>query len=159
MNNKTYKNCLVEFDCGWNLKFLWILLLGFWCFPILAPAQTNTNNAPPKAASKAADPRRVDVNEFEKLWQDKHNVVLDVRTPKEFAAGHIPGAINLDVNSSDFGEKVSGLSKDKVYLVHCAAGVRSARACQKMNSLGFEHLIDLAPGFKGWQQASKPVEK
>jgi len=56
-------------------------------------------------------------------------------------------------------EKVSGLSKDKVYLVHCAAGVRSARACQKMDSLGFEHLIDLAPGFRAWQQAGKPVEK
>ncbi len=153
MNNKTYKYCFVE------LKLLWILVLGFWCFPILAPAQTNTNTALGKATGKVTEPRKVDVNEFEKLWQDKHNVVLDVRTSKEFAAGHIPGAINLDVNSSDFGEKVAGLSKDKVYLVHCAAGVRSARACQKMNSLGFEHLIDLAPGFKAWQQAGKPVEK
>jgi len=142
---------------GCNLRLLWILVLGFWCFT--TPAQTNTNVAPPKAAGKAAEPRRVDVNEFEKLWQDKHNVVLDVRTPKEFAAGHIPGAINLDVNAPEFGEKISTLSKDKVYLVHCAAGVRSARACRTMNLSGFQHLIDLAPGFKGWQQASKPVEK
>ncbi len=142
-----------------NLKLLWILVLGFWCFPIPVPAQTNTNVQPPKVSAKAPDPRRVDVNEFEKLWQDKHNVVLDVRTPREFAAGHIPGAINLDVNAPEFGEKISTLSKDKVYLVHCAAGVRSARACQKMTSLGFQHLIDLAPGFKGWQQAGKPVEK
>lgn len=157
MNNKTYKECC-ECACGPALKFFWILALGFWCFSIPVPAQTNTNVSPPKAAARPAEPRRVDVNEFEKLWQDKHNVVLDVRTEKEFAAGHIPGAINLDVNAPDFGQKVSTLGKDKVYLVHCAAGVRSARACQKMNSLGFEHLIDLAPGFKGWQKAGKPIE-
>lgn len=123
-----------------------------------ACAQTNSN-IPPSAAEKTSGSRRVDVDEFEKLWKDKTNVVLDVRSQKEYAAGHIPGAVNLDVNAPDFGEKVAGLSKDKVYLVHCAAGVRSARACQKMNSLGFEHLIDLAPGFRAWEKAGKPVEK
>lgn len=133
--------------------------IGCFCFVLALPvaAQTNTNVPPPKVAAKTS--RRVDVDEFEKLWKDKSNTVLDVRTAKEFAAGHIPGAINLDVNSPDFSRKVGDLSKDKVYLVHCAAGVRSARACEKMNSLGFEHLIDLAPGFRAWEKAGKPVEK
>ena len=110
-------------------------------------------------ALKAGLVRRVNVDEFEKLWQDKKNVVLDVRTKKEFENGHIPGAINLDVNAADFDHKVAELQKDKVYLVHCAAGVRSARACDKMSRLGFSHLIDLAPGFKGWEKAGKQVEK
>jgi len=112
-----------------------------------------------KAAPSPGSPRKVDVDQFEKLWQNKTNVVLDVRTQKEFAAGHIPGALNLDVNAPDFGEKVSALDKKAVYLVHCAAGMRSARACEKMCGMGFEHLIDLAPGFKGWAKAGKPVRK
>ncbi len=98
------------------------------------------------------------VDEFEKLWQDK-NQVMDVRTKKEFEGGHIPGAVNLDVNSPEFAQKVSALDKKKTYLVHCAAGVRSVRACQKMSELGFEHLIDLAPGFREWEKAGKKVEK
>lgn len=116
---------------------------------------TGTN----EPALKAGLVRRVNVDEFEKLWQDKKNVVLDVRTKKEFESGHIPGAMNLDVNAADFDQKVGDLQKDKVYLVHCAAGVRSARACDKMSRLGFSHLIDLAPGFKGWEKAGKQVEK
>jgi rhodanese-related sulfurtransferase len=105
-----------------------------------------------------APPRRVGVDEFEKLWRDKQNVVLDVRTKKEFDAGHIPGAINLDVNAADFQQQVAKLDTNKVYLVHCAAGVRSARACDKMSQMGFGHLFDLEPGFRGWEKAGKPTE-
>ena len=118
-----------------------------------------TNEPAVKPPIKAGVIRRVDVDEFEKLWQDKKNIVLDVRTKKEFENGHIPGAMNLDVNSAEFDQKVAKLQKDRVYLVHCAAGVRSARACDKMSRLGFPHLIDLAPGFKGWEKAGKQVEK
>src|SRR3989442_1378992 len=134
-----------------------VLLL---CFS--APAQTGSNAPPSKSAkadAKAGAVRKVDANEFEKLWQEKTNIVLDVRTSKEFAAGHIPGAVNVDINGPDFTQKISALKKDKTYLVHCAAGGRSARACEKMNDLGFQHLVDLAPGFKGWEKAGKPVEK
>ena len=128
---------------------------------LAAYAGQGTNELPSNAAKsepKSSVAHRVGVDEFEKLWHDK-NPVLDVRTRKEFDEGHIPGAINLDVNSTDFVQKVSALDKKKVYLVHCAAGVRSARACQKMSELGFEHLIDLAPGFRGWEKAGKTVEK
>ena len=124
-----------------------------------APAANQAKPAPRPSMERRGSPRKVDVDQFEKLWQNKTNVVLDVRTQKEFAAGHIPGALNLDVNAPDFGEKASALDKKAVYLVHCAAGMRSARACEKMRGMGFEHLIDLAPGFKGWEKAGKPVQK
>ncbi|SRR5712692_2690456 len=102
--------------------------------------------------------RNVDVAEFEKLRTDKKNVVLDVRTSQEFAAGHIPGAINLNVNSADFEQKVAGLDKRKSYLVHCAAGVRSARACDKMSQLDFPKLYNLEGGFKAWEKAGNKAE-
>src|SRR5690349_15947012 len=104
------------------------------------------------AAAKKAVVKRVDVEQFDKLRADKNNVVLDVRSPKEFQAGHIPGAVNIDVRGDDFNEKVAKLDKNKTYLVHCAGGVRSASACKKMEGVGFKELYDLAPGFKGWEK-------
>jgi rhodanese-related sulfurtransferase len=128
-------------------------------FSTLTGSAQSTNSSAASDTSKSAHSRRVGVDEFEKLWQNHTNTVLDVRTEKEFNAGHIPGAINLDYNGPDFEKKVKELDKKKLYLVHCAAGVRSARACQKMEALGFENLIDLAPGFRAWNSAGKPVEK
>lgn len=116
----------------------------------------------PHLPRPAANPRtkvqKVGVDEFDKLRQNKENLVIDVRTEKEFKAGHIPGAINIDVRSSEFEEKVQNLDKNKTYLVHCASGGRSANACVRLEKKGFKHLYDLAPGFKGWEKAGKPVE-
>ena len=110
-------------------------------------------------ASPARPARNVGVNEFEKLIAAKTNVVLDVRTAKEFQAGHIPGALNIDFNSPDFAQKIAALDKSKTYLVHCAAGVRSAKACRLMEQAAFVDLVNLEPGFRGWEKAGKPVEK
>lgn len=117
----------------------------------------------PKAAAASA-PRpagfsRVGVADFEKLWQEKKYPVLDVRTEDEFKDGHIPGAVNLDVLDNSFEKKVAALDKSKTYLVHCAAGRRSANAAEEMKKLGFKSVVDLAPGFNGWKAAGKPVEK
>ena len=141
----------------WRSVVLSFIATGLIGLPCTASRADTTNEHLPKVAAPSA--RKVGVEEFEKLWKAKTNVVLDVRSRKEFDAGHIPGAKNLDVNQSDFQQKASSLDKEKVYLVHCAAGVRSARACDKLRQLGFQHLIDLAPGFKEWQKAGKEVEK
>jgi len=74
-------------------------------------------------ATRPAGRRDVGVDEFEKFWKEKKGVVLDVRTSKEYQAGHIPGAVNIDINASDFEKKLAGLDKEKTYLVHCASGV------------------------------------
>lgn len=128
---------------------------------VLLCAQMVVAQAPDSKAKKplAGTTKRVDVNEFEKLWNAKTNVVLDVRTPKEFASGHIPGAINIDIKNPNFQQQIAKLKKDQPYLVHCGAGVRSARACEEMSRAGFTNLVDLAPGFKAWEKAGKPVEK
>ena len=99
----------------------------------------------------------VGVEEFDRLRTKANTVVLDVRTPDEFNNGHIPGAINLDYQAPDFKKKVAGLDKTKTYLVHCAGGVRSAKACIVMDQNSFHHLVNLEPGFKAWEKAGKPV--
>jgi len=62
------------------------------------------------------------------------------------------------VNSADFEQKVAGLDKSKSYLVHCAAGVRSARACDKMSKMDFSRLYNLEGGFKAWEKAGNKAE-
>ena len=103
--------------------------------------------------------KNLSVEEFARMADYKQNVILDVRTPEEFQAGHIPGAVNLDVTASDFEAKAALLDRSKTYLVHCASGVRSARACDKLNHLDFPNLYNLPAGFRAWAKAGKPVEK
>ena len=111
------------------------------------------------AATEATDFRRVGVAEFDQLWREKKHTVLDVRTADEFKSGHLPGAVNLDVLDAGFEKQVAALDKSKTYLIHCAAGSRSANAAGQMKALGFKSVVDLAPGFNGWKAAGKPVEK
>lgn len=110
-----------------------------------------------KAPATAA--KRIGVEEYDKLRADTNNVLLDVRSAAEFEKGRIPGATNIDINSSKFTEKIVALDTNKTYLVNCAVGMRSAKACKKMETMGFKNLYDLAPGFDGWKKAGKPVEK
>jgi rhodanese-related sulfurtransferase len=63
------------------------------------------------------------------------------------------------VNAPDFPEKVAKLEKSKTYLVHCGAGVRSAKACDKMSHLAFPKLYNLEGGFKAWETAGNKPEK
>jgi rhodanese-related sulfurtransferase len=133
------------------------------CLSCISAASTNQLHAQPAPSrEKPATPKsvkNVGVEEFDKLRAEKNAVVLDVRTEKEFKAGHIAGAVNLDYNSPDFAKKAGDLDKSKTYLVHCAGGVRSAKACTLMDKLAFTNLVNLETGFKGWEKAGKPVEK
>ena len=135
------------------------VLSGVLSLGMVAARGADAKDRKPAVEEKTKGFRNVNVPEFEKLRTDKRNVVLDVRTPKEFAAGHIPGAVNIDVNGPDFQEKIAKLEKDKTYLVHCAAGVRSAKACDKMSQLAFPRLYNLEGGFKAWETAGNKPEK
>lgn len=114
---------------------------------------------PAPAAEKKSSVKNVGPAEFAKLRSQKDTVVLDVRTAAEHAEGHLKGAVLLNYRSPDFLEQVAKLDKDKTYLVHCAAGSRSARACTKMEGLGFRHLVNLEGGIAAWTDAGQPVEK
>lgn len=120
------------------------------------PAAPSAHGPKPPLPAAA---KNVGVDEFARLRESTNAVVLDVRTAREFSTGHIPGAVNLDVNAPDFEKKAAALDKSKSYLVHCAAGVRSAQAVVIMDKLKLTNLVNLDVGFKGWEKAGKPVEK
>jgi len=124
---------------------------------VLSKLQRHAGAAAVPAATSTY--KNLSVEEFALMAADKCNVILDVRTPEEFQAGHIPGAVNLDVSAPDFQAKAALLDRNKIYLVHCASGVRSARACDKLNHLDFQNLYNLPAGFRAWAKAGKPVEK
>jgi len=69
-------------------------------------------------------------------------VVIDVRAPAEYGAGHLEGAINIDAQSADFDSLVTALPTDGVYVVYCSTGNRSGSAVSRMTELGFTTLAD-----------------
>ena len=68
--------------------------------------------------------------------------VIDVRTPAEYAAGHIAAAQNIDVEAADFGSKIAALDKKARYLVYCHSGNRSSMAATQMAAAGFTDIVD-----------------
>jgi len=66
------------------------------------------------------------------------DVVIDVRTPEEFAQGHLEGAINLDLMASDFHEKVARLDPNRTYYLYCRSGNRSGQAARLLRERGLE---------------------
>lgn len=88
-------------------------------------------------------------------------VVIDVRTPGEFADGHITGATNINVFAESFGAQIAGLDKKSPYLLHCAAGVRSTKARRQMQAAGFTNLYHMTKGFKPgkWADLGEKVAK
>ncbi|MBF2707848.1 rhodanese-like domain-containing protein [Flavobacterium soyangense] len=85
------------------------------------------------------------------LEVDENAVILDVRTEDECNNGIIPNSINIDIyEGQKFIEKLDALDKTKNYYVYCRSGVRSAKACEAMNNLGFENTYNLLGGILEW---------
>jgi len=84
-------------------------------------------------------------------------VVLDVRTPEEFAEGHLEGAVLVDFYDPDFAEQLAALDADVPYLVYCRSGNRSGQALGVMEQLGFTSAVDVDGGIVAWTDAGLPV--
>lgn len=83
--------------------------------------------------------------------------IIDVRTPAEFAEGHIEGAVNIDLNGPDFMGQVDSLDPAKTYAVYCRSGNRSAAATRYMQDRGFGSVYELGGGILSWQSAGLPL--
>lgn len=95
--------------------------------------------------------------EFEKEIKTDSVQLLDVRTPQEYADGHIVGAININVQSDDFQQMaVKELSKDKTVLVYCRSGRRSLNAADILTGLGYK-VVNLKGGIIEWEEDGLPV--
>ncbi len=84
------------------------------------------------------------------LDQKKGMMLLDVRPDKEYAAGHIPGAVNVPL--AEIGDKVKKLKKDKDLVVYCRSGNQSIWAIKRLMGMGYKNLYNLKGGYNAWKR-------
>ena len=91
--------------------------------------------------------------------KDPSLIVLDVRTPEEYAAGHVPGAVNIPY--THLPARISELpdAGDKDIVVYCVTGVRAERAASRFKDNGFRRILHLDGDMKQWEAQSRPIEK
>lgn len=122
-----------------------------------APQTTTQNTAAPKESATVVDLSTADFQK--KLAADNTAIVLDVRTPQEYANGHLVNATIINFFDADFKEKVNKLDKSKPVFVYCAVGGRSANASKILQESGFKTVYNLLGGFNGWAAAGLPSVK
>ena len=86
-------------------------------------------------------------------------IVLDVRTPEEFAEGHIAGAINVDYYAADFRSQLEALDPGANYVLYCRSGNRSAETAQLLNDLEFQAVDEIDGGILAWLDAGLPLAR
>jgi len=84
-------------------------------------------------------------------------IIIDVRTPAEYAGGHLEKALNIDYKAADFQDRLQQLDKTKHYLVYCQGGIRSSQALEIMRSLNFQEVYNMLGGLQAWQEQGYPV--
>lgn len=113
--------------------------------------------AGPTASAAPATGASLTPADFAAAAKLPNTVLLDVRTPAEFASGHLPGAVNLDVESTEFSSQAASLDPAKSYAVYCRSGNRSKVAMTALQQLGITSLFDLSGGITAWQSAGGEV--
>lgn len=102
------------------------------------------------ANSESQIVNKEEVSSMLQLVEEGSVQLLDVRTPEEFERGAIPGAINLDIRSSEFKEQLEDLDKDKPVILYCQSGFRSNKAAGILLSMGFTKVLDYKGGYSDW---------
>nr|WP_315145546.1 thioredoxin domain-containing protein [uncultured Flavobacterium sp.] len=128
-------------------KFL-IVFISISIFSCKGQTSKNVINTDPKSFS-------------EKITATPNAQIIDVRTPQEFAGGHIDKAINIDWLGDNFEANVQKLDKTKPVFVYCKTNNRSQIAAKKMEELGFKTIYNMQGGLLKWdaEGLSKPTDK
>ncbi len=115
-------------------------------------------------ACSSGDPNlaeNISVQKAYELMQDHQSntdfVVLDIRTPEEYAAGYVEDAINMDYYAADFEQQLDKLDKNQTYLVYCRTANRSGQAMPIFEELGFKTVYNMLGGIVAWQAAGYPI--
>ncbi|MDN4483040.1 rhodanese-like domain-containing protein [Demequina lignilytica] len=101
-------------------------------------------------APLAFDGGHVSAERFAEAVATDGVVVIDVRTPAEYAEGHLPEAVNIDVQGADFDAQVAALDPEGEYAVYCRSGNRSRAAIEEMAADGVEGTVGLEGGIGAW---------
>lgn len=96
---------------------------------------------------------------MDRMTNEQAPPLIDVRTPGEYRAGHIPGAINIPLQ--EFPQRFAELSayRDHEVVLYCESGMRASRGAQWLTSQGFEELRFLDGHMGAWRKAGLPTER
>jgi phage shock protein E len=141
------------------------LLVALGALGIAACGGDDTNLPVADAASETAPAVVAEVPAFglvspqqaSELSTTEGVTVIDVRTPEEFAEGHIDGAMMIDFYADTFADQIGALDQDGTYLVYCRSGNRSGQATSLMRQLGFQQVYDMDGGVVAYGQSGLPL--
>jgi len=130
-----------------------IMFLMIVSISIVGCAQSKSSGNPPTEAevkSLEGKTQRVSKEEFKAYMESNKVQIVDVRTPDEFSAGNINGAVNIDFYSDAFKSKLETLDKNQPVLIYCKSGGRSSQALDVMKTMGFKTVLELEGGYSNW---------
>lgn len=132
-------------------------LTAFFVFGVAACSDTSSEALPEAHAST----QQADSGASEDLEAVPVSdvTIIDVRSPEEFAEGHVAGALNLDFNSGEFAEAITGLDPDATYALYCRSGNRSGQAAALLAGAGFTSVADLGPLKQASDSLGLPITK
>ncbi|MBL7815032.1 MAG: rhodanese-like domain-containing protein [Saprospiraceae bacterium] len=139
------------------------IILGLTCLMSCQNIEkTQTHKATPSEnTAQTASPIAIGLNVFDfqkKLAANPSASLIDVRTPQEFATGHLHNATLMNLYDADFKTKINALDKTKPVFVYCAVGGRSANVMEMLKSSGFNAVYHMMGGIVEWSAAGLPTE-
>lgn len=138
-----------------NLKHFIILFIS-----VVTLSSCNAQDNKQKENSNQALQKVTSVEAQKLLEKDASIVVIDVRTPREFNAGHVASAKNINIANPNFKTNISALKDDnKTYMVYCRTKNRSGVAVKFMLQQGFKNIYQITDGFAGWSRNKLPIKK
>ena len=97
--------------------------------------------------------QNVSAKQFATLINEGKGQLIDIRTPKEFNAGHIEGAQMIDFYSPDFKSQLTKLNKEQPVYIYCRSGNRTSQTVRIMQSMGFKEVVNLQYGINDWYRS------
>jgi len=137
-----------------------ILIVAWVVYSVTQPSlsiqpQTTTSSTAISGGQQLAY-KTISVSDASAMIQSSSNLlVVDVRTPQEYAQGHLKAATNIPL--SDLPLRIGGLDRNRSILVYCQTGVRSAQAATMLVNAGFTQVYDMEGGLTAWINAGYPT--
>lgn len=125
-------------------------------------AQLATKNLDPKTVQQFLTDLPSDyytvqkIDALKTLTKEKQALLVDVRQPKEYASGHIKGAINLPLQ--DVTQNLNQIPKDRPVVLYCATGYRTAMGVMALQMLGYDNVRGFPPSIEGWKAAGESLD-
>jgi len=126
------------------------VIIGLACSNKKNNQSTIELSAPEQEMTVATISKDITAEEFKSLLTEKNGLLLDVRTPEEFMAGHIEGAENIDYYGDGFDEAINQLDKNQPVFVYCKSGGRSGKTKKILTDKGFAEVYNLIGGYGNW---------